>query len=67
LLNHLRAFDDSFLQGRIDLADFAFRLLVFGNVSVCPGWVCTDMGGSGAPRSVEEGADTIVWLATEAP
>jgi NAD(P)-dependent dehydrogenase (short-subunit alcohol dehydrogenase family) len=32
--------------------------------SVCPGWVRTDMGGSGAPRSVEEGADTAVWLAT---
>ena len=29
-----------------------------------PGWVRTRMGGSGAPRSVEEGADTIVWLAT---
>jgi NAD(P)-dependent dehydrogenase (short-subunit alcohol dehydrogenase family) len=29
-----------------------------------PGWVRTDMGGSAAPRSVEEGADTIVWLAT---
>jgi hypothetical protein len=25
------------------------------------------MGGAGAPRSVEEGADTIVWLAAEAP
>jgi NAD(P)-dependent dehydrogenase (short-subunit alcohol dehydrogenase family) len=35
--------------------------------SACPGWVRTDMGGSSAPRSVEEGADTIVWLATEAP
>jgi NAD(P)-dependent dehydrogenase (short-subunit alcohol dehydrogenase family) len=34
--------------------------------SVCPGWVRTDMGGSEAPRSVEEGADTAVWLATEA-
>jgi len=29
-----------------------------------PGWVRTDMGGSAAPRSVAEGADTIVWLAT---
>ena len=29
-----------------------------------PGWVRTRMGGAGAPRSVEEGADTIVWLAT---
>ncbi len=35
--------------------------------SVCPGWVKTDMGGREAPRSVEQGADTIVWLATEAP
>lgn len=35
--------------------------------SVCPGWVRTDMGGENASRSVEEGADTIVWLATSAP
>jgi NAD(P)-dependent dehydrogenase (short-subunit alcohol dehydrogenase family) len=32
--------------------------------SACPGWVQTAMGGRNAPRSVEEGADTIVWLAT---
>jgi NAD(P)-dependent dehydrogenase (short-subunit alcohol dehydrogenase family) len=32
--------------------------------AACPGWVRTDMGGSGAPRSVEQGADTPVWLAT---
>jgi NAD(P)-dependent dehydrogenase (short-subunit alcohol dehydrogenase family) len=32
--------------------------------SCCPGWVRTDMGGPGAGRSVEEGADTPVWLAT---
>jgi NAD(P)-dependent dehydrogenase (short-subunit alcohol dehydrogenase family) len=32
--------------------------------SMCPGWVRTDMGGPGAPRSVEQGADTAVWLAT---
>ena len=35
--------------------------------SVCPGWVRTDLGGAGAPRTVQQGADTIVWLATEAP
>jgi len=29
-----------------------------------PGWVRTDMGGQNAERSVEEGADTAVWLAT---
>ena len=32
--------------------------------AVCPGWVKTDMGGSNAPRTVEQGVDTIVWLAT---
>jgi NAD(P)-dependent dehydrogenase (short-subunit alcohol dehydrogenase family) len=32
--------------------------------TMCPGWVRTDMGGPGAPRSVEQGADTAVWLAT---
>jgi NAD(P)-dependent dehydrogenase (short-subunit alcohol dehydrogenase family) len=32
--------------------------------SVDPGWVKTDMGGSHAPRSLEQGAETIVWLAT---
>jgi NAD(P)-dependent dehydrogenase (short-subunit alcohol dehydrogenase family) len=32
--------------------------------SMCPGWVRTEMGGEAAPRSVEEGADTAVWLAT---
>jgi NAD(P)-dependent dehydrogenase (short-subunit alcohol dehydrogenase family) len=32
--------------------------------SMCPGWVRTDMGGAGATRSVEEGADTAIWLAT---
>jgi NAD(P)-dependent dehydrogenase (short-subunit alcohol dehydrogenase family) len=32
--------------------------------SICPGWVRTDMGGSGATRSIEEGADGIVWAAT---
>lgn len=32
--------------------------------SVCPGWVKTDMGGAHAERSVEQGAETIVWAAT---
>ncbi|MBW4594000.1 MAG: SDR family oxidoreductase [Brasilonema angustatum HA4187-MV1] len=31
-----------------------------------PGWVKTDMGGASAPRSPEQGADTAIWLATEA-
>ena len=32
--------------------------------SLDPGWVQTSMGGSRAPRSLAEGADTITWLAT---
>ena len=32
--------------------------------SMCPGWVKTEMGGPNATRSVEQGADTAVWLAT---
>jgi NAD(P)-dependent dehydrogenase (short-subunit alcohol dehydrogenase family) len=32
--------------------------------AVCPGWVATDMGGKGAPRSVSDGAAGIVWAAT---
>jgi len=45
----------------------ALRDKGFAVNSACPGWVRTDMGGPNATRSVEEGADTIVWLATEAP
>ena len=32
--------------------------------AVCPGWVKTRMGGSSAPRSLEQGASGIVWAAT---
>jgi len=33
-------------------------------INACdPGWVATRMGGEKAPRSVEQGADTPVWLA----
>lgn len=35
--------------------------------SVCPGWVKTDMGGFGAPRSLKKGVETIIWLATDVP
>jgi NAD(P)-dependent dehydrogenase (short-subunit alcohol dehydrogenase family) len=40
---------------------------VRGDVKVnamCPGWVRTDMGGSGAPRSPQEAVDTLMWLAS---
>jgi NAD(P)-dependent dehydrogenase (short-subunit alcohol dehydrogenase family) len=48
-------------------SQLAAALSKFAVNSVCPGWVRTDMGGQNATRSIEEGADTIVWLATEAP
>lgn len=35
--------------------------------AMCPGWVRTDMGGPSAPLSPVEGADTALFLATEAP
>jgi NAD(P)-dependent dehydrogenase (short-subunit alcohol dehydrogenase family) len=31
--------------------------------AVDPGWVRTDMGGRSAPRSVEQGVQTTIWLA----
>jgi NAD(P)-dependent dehydrogenase (short-subunit alcohol dehydrogenase family) len=48
-------------------SQLATALPEFAVNSVCPGWVRTDMGGQGATRSVEEGADTVVWLAADAP
>ena len=34
--------------------------------AVTPGWVRTNMGGKSAPRSIDHGAETPVWLASEA-
>ncbi len=48
-------------------AQLAVALPRFAINSMCPGWVKTDMGGQEAPRTVQQGADTIVWLADEAP
>ncbi len=31
--------------------------------AMSPGWVRTDLGGARAPRTVEQAADTAVWLA----
>lgn len=35
--------------------------------AMCPGWVHTRMGGTAAPRTPEQGADTAIWLALDAP
>ena len=35
--------------------------------SMCPGWVRTEMGGSEAPRNLDQGVDTAIWLLTQAP
>jgi NAD(P)-dependent dehydrogenase (short-subunit alcohol dehydrogenase family) len=48
-------------------SQLAAALPKFAINSVCPGWVRTDMGGQNATLSVEQGADTIVWLAADAP
>jgi NAD(P)-dependent dehydrogenase (short-subunit alcohol dehydrogenase family) len=34
--------------------------------SVCPGWVRTELGGPEAPRTLQQGADSILWLVREA-
>lgn len=55
------------LNGATIMLDQALRNRGIAVNSVCPGWVRTDMGGPNATKSVEEGADTTVWLATDAP
>lgn len=48
---------------RVFAAEFASRGVSVNSVD--PGWVRTDMGGAGASRNVEKGAETIVWLASD--
>ena len=55
------------LNGATIMLDQSLRNHGIAVNSVCPGWVRTDMGGPNASLSVEEGADTTVWLASEAP
>ncbi|PZD73286.1 3-oxoacyl-[acyl-carrier-protein] reductase FabG [Acaryochloris thomasi RCC1774] len=54
------------LNGATIMLANALRPKQIGVYAMSPGWVATDMGGESAPRSPEQGADTAVWLATEA-
>ena len=54
------------LNGATILLSDALKSKNIAVYAMCPGWVKTDMGGSSAPRTPEEGADTAIWLATEA-
>jgi NAD(P)-dependent dehydrogenase (short-subunit alcohol dehydrogenase family) len=69
-LSTMRAYAPAYSVSKAALNAFTRQLAAATKASgvlvncACPGWVRTDMGGSGAPLSVEEGADTIVWLAT---
>lgn len=35
--------------------------------SLCPGWVKTELGGEGAPRTPEEGLQGLLWIVNEMP
>jgi NAD(P)-dependent dehydrogenase (short-subunit alcohol dehydrogenase family) len=35
--------------------------------AVSPGWAATDMGGPGAPRTVQQGAESVLWGTRLAP
>ncbi len=52
------------LNGLTMLSAAGFKSMGIKVNAMCPGWVRTDMGGAKAPRGVEQGADTAVWLAT---
>ncbi|MCB1152706.1 SDR family oxidoreductase [bacterium] len=57
----------SFTKAALNAVTMVLAHEVRGDVkinAVCPGWVRTEMGGSNADRSVEEGARGIVWAAT---
>lgn len=60
----------AYRMSKANLNDFTIQLAAdLRNTSVKvnamhPGWVATDMGGKSAPKSIAQGADTAVWLAT---
>lgn len=54
------------LNGATIMLAEALRSKNIAVYAMCPDWVRTEMGGAAAPRSPEQGADTAIWLATEA-
>lgn len=54
------------LNGATILLAEALKTKGIAVYAMSPGWVKTDMGGEAAPRTPQEGADTAIWLATEA-
>jgi NAD(P)-dependent dehydrogenase (short-subunit alcohol dehydrogenase family) len=54
------------LNGATMMLAAALRPQKIAVYSMYPGWVRTDMGGTSASRSPEQGADTAIWLATDA-
>ena len=73
------AMDDlngSYAAYRLSKAGLNNQTIMFSNAlksekvkvyAMCPGWVKTDMGGTSAPLTPDEGADTAVWLSTALP
>ena len=53
------------LNGATIMLAAALKTQEIAVYSMCPGWVRTDMGGTAATRSPQQGADTAIWLATE--
>lgn len=73
-MGELKNLDGKYPGYRLSKASLNMLTIMFSNElkdrgikvnAMCPGWVRTDMGGPNAPRSVSQGADTAVWLATE--
>jgi NAD(P)-dependent dehydrogenase (short-subunit alcohol dehydrogenase family) len=57
----------NFTKAALNALTVSVALTVPSSVKVnamCPGWCRTRMGGWNAARSADEGADTVIWLAT---
>jgi NAD(P)-dependent dehydrogenase (short-subunit alcohol dehydrogenase family) len=62
----MQAYGDSKLCDVLLAFAFARRLPGTASAAVDPGWVRTKMGGTSAPRDLDEGTATQAWLATRA-